>query len=104
MSAGFDGGVVPALVTSDRIFLAPEGPPDSNRRILGVYADAANLRLSGHAWQESLDRLPGSVFAYEEVVGAGRVIAFAEDLNYRAYWRGANRLFLNAAVLGPSAP
>ncbi len=104
MSAGFDGGVVPALVTSDRIFLAPEGPPDSNRRILGVYADAGNLRLSGHAWQESLDRLPGSVFAYEEVVGAGRVIAFAEDLNYRAYWRGANRLFLNAAVLGPSAP
>jgi hypothetical protein len=32
------------------------------------------------------------------------VIAFSEDPNFRGYWRGANRLFLNAVVLGPSAP
>jgi hypothetical protein len=44
------------------------------------------------------------VFAYEERVDRGRVIAFAEDVNYRAYFRGANRLFLNAVILGPSAP
>ncbi len=51
-----------------------------------------------------LERLSGSVFAYGERVGRGRVIAVAEDLNFRAYWRGSNRLFLNAAVVGPSAP
>ena len=31
-------------------------------------------------------------------------VAFAEDLNYRGYWRGADRLFLNTVLLGPSAP
>ncbi len=42
------------------------------------------------------------VFVYEERVGQGRVIAFAEDVNFRGFWRGANRLFLNAVVVGPS--
>ena len=32
------------------------------------------------------------------------LILIAEDLNFRAYWRGADRLFLNAVVLSPSAP
>ncbi len=68
------------------------------------YTTEGPLLISGHAWPETLDRLPGGVFAYEQRVGSGRVIAFAEDLNYRAFWRGANRLFLNAVVLGPSAP
>lgn len=48
--------------------------------------------------------LPGAVFAYEQRAGRGRVIALAEDPNFRAYLRGANRLFLNAVVLGPSGP
>ena len=43
-----------------------------------------------------------AVFAYEERVGGGRVITFVEEVNFRAYFRGANRLFLNAVVLGPS--
>ncbi len=92
------------MVTSDRIYLEPEGAPDVKKRSFARYASADQLVLSGHIWSESLERLPGSLFAYEERVGDGRVILFAEDLNFRAYWRGANRLFLNAVVLGPSAP
>ena len=53
---------------------------------------------------ESLERLPGIVLAYDERVGRGRVIAFPEDPSYRAFFRGADRLFLNAVVLGPTAP
>lgn len=45
---------------------------------------------------------PGSVLVYEERVGRGRVIAFTEDVDFRAYNRGLNRLFLNAVVVGPS--
>jgi hypothetical protein len=63
-----------------------------------------DARLSGHAWAETLERLPDAVYVYEERVGAGRVIAFAEDVNYRAFCRGTDRLFLNAVVVGPSAP
>ena len=98
-AAGYVGSV-PALVNSSRIYLAPDGAPNARRRVIGTYT----TKLSGHAWPESLDRLPGAVYAYEERVGSGRVIAFAEDVNFRGYHRGTNRLFLNAVVLGPSAP
>jgi hypothetical protein len=103
LSAGYDVKELASLVDSDRIYLMPEGPPSTRQRAAGRYA-RAGLRLSGHVWPETLARLPDTVFAYEERVGAGRVIAFAEDPNFRAFWRGANRLFLNAVILGPSAP
>lgn len=47
---------------------------------------------------------PGAVFRYEERLGRGRVVAFAEDRNFRGYRRGADRLFPNGVVVGPSAP
>jgi len=103
LSAGY-GAEIPALVTSRRIYLAPEGPPDAGQRVVARYAEGDRLRISGHLWPESLERLPGSVFAYEEKIDLGRVILFTEDLNFRAYWRGSDRLFLNAVLLGPSAP
>ena len=98
---------LPALVTSSRVLLSPEGPPSSRQRVAGAFTKTEEnqvQRLSGHLWAESEERLAGAVFAYDERIGRGRVIAFPEDLNFRAYWRGANRLFLNAVVLGPSAP
>jgi hypothetical protein len=103
MSAGY-GDSVPVLVDSTRIYVAPEGPPDSGSRVVARYADPGAAHMSGFMWPESAERLPGAVFAYEERIGEGRVILFAEDLNFRGYWRGANRLFLNAVVLSPSAP
>jgi hypothetical protein len=91
-------------VNSNRVYLAPDGPAAGGRRIGARYAPANQLRISGHLWPESMQRLPESVAVYEERVGRGRVIAFAEDPNFRGYLRGADRLFLNAVVLGPSAP
>lgn len=103
LTAGYDRPTLPVLVGSSRVYLPPQGPPDSDRRVVGRYAGSAEeLVLSGHAWRESRERLPGAVFLYEERAGAGRVIAFAEDPNYRGYWRGADRLFLNAVLGGPA--
>ncbi len=103
LASGYAAGP-PVLVDSDRIYLAPEGPPSSRKRVVASYGGSGGIKLSGHAWDESLERLENAVFVYEERIERGRVIAFAEDVNFRAYWRGANRLFLNAVVLGPSAP
>jgi hypothetical protein len=103
MSAGYAAAELPVLVDSDRLYLAPDRPPSTRRRVVATYA-ASRPRMAGHAWPETLERIPGAVFVYEERVGAGRVIAFAEEPNFRAYHRGLNRLFLNAVVLGPSAP
>jgi hypothetical protein len=104
LSAGYDAGEIPLLVNSNRIYLPPEGAAMSGRRTVARYAPARELRIAGHLWDESAERLPEGVAVYEERVGRGRVIAFAEDVNFRGYWRGTDRLFLNAVVLGPSAP
>ncbi len=102
LSAGYAETDFPTLVVGSRVYRAPEGPPSSSRRVVARFAERDSLKISGLAWDESLDRLAGSVFVYEERVGRGRVIAFAEDVNFRGFWRGANRLFLNAVVVGPS--
>jgi len=103
LASGIPDGALPYQVRSGRILLAPEGAPTGARRVVGTFAEE-NPLISGHAWPESLDRIGGTVFAYEERVGSGRVIALSEDVNFRSYSRGVQRLFLNAAVLGPSAP
>ncbi len=104
LSAGYQDEELPVLLNGTRIYLAPAGPPSARRRVVARLAATDSIRISGHAWPESLERLGGAVIAYEERVEAGRVIAFAEDVNFRGFWRGVNRLFLNAVVVGPSAP
>ena len=94
---------LPVLVNSASIYKPSDDPPSTARRVVISYADE-DMLAAGHAWEESLERMPGTVFAYEERVGGGRVIAFSEDINFRAYFRGPNRLLLNAIVVGPSAP
>ncbi|TVR63836.1 MAG: hypothetical protein EA422_08285 [Gemmatimonadales bacterium] len=103
LASGIPTGELPVQVRSSRLYLAPTGSPSAGRRVVGTFA-SDDLNMSGHAWPETLERAPGTVFAYEERIGSGRVIAFSEDVNFRGYWRGGQRLFLNAAVLGPSAP
>lgn len=103
LSAGYGAAELPVLVDSDRLYLAPDQPPSTRRHVVAAYAASRPL-MAGHAWPETLERIPGAVFVYEERVGSGRVIVFAEEPNFRAYHRGLNRLFLNAVILGPSAP
>lgn len=100
--SGYDYGL-PLLINSNRLYRSPDGTPSAARRSVIKVADE-NFHIAGHLWDENLERLGGSVFLYEERVGSGRVISFTEDVNFRGYWRGADRLFLNAVLLGPSAP
>lgn len=100
--SGYDTSL-PVLINSNRLFRAPYGPPSAAQRT-PVKVASDDIRIAGHMWEENEERLPGSVFLYEERLGSGRIISFAEDVNLRGYWRGADRLFLNAVLLGPSAP
>lgn len=103
LTAGVPAGDLPFQVRSSRLYLDPGLPPSSGRRSIGTFA-VSESHLSGHAWPESLERVPGGVFAWEERQGRGRVIALSEDVNFRSHSRGTQRLFLNAVVLGPTAP
>jgi hypothetical protein len=67
-----------------------------------VTIDAKDPLVSGIAWQESLDRVKGSVYLANEKYGRGQVITFADDPHFRLFWRGTLPMFLNAVLYGPS--
>lgn len=95
----------PLLINSNRVLREGDQAPSAGRNVAVRVGSASEGKpISGHVWQENIERTPGSVFLFEEKFGRGRVISFTEDVNFRGYWRGADRLFLNAVILGPSAP
>ena len=52
--------------------------------------------MSGYISEEKLEIMPGSVSILAERMGRGRVILFADNPNFRAFWWGTNGLFMNA--------
>ncbi|HEX8616235.1 MAG TPA: M14 family zinc carboxypeptidase, partial [Thermoanaerobaculia bacterium] len=58
--------------------------------------DAADPLISGVAWPESLERIKGSVYVTSEKYGRGQIVTFADDPNYRLFWRATLPVFLNA--------
>ncbi|MEM6641953.1 MAG: M14 family metallopeptidase [Bacteroidota bacterium] len=63
-----------------------------------VYSDAS--LLSGYVSQKNLQRFNGSPAVTISNVGRGKVITFADNPNFRAFWWGTNKLFLNALFFG----
>ncbi|HEX9460300.1 MAG TPA: hypothetical protein VGA84_14200, partial [Thermoanaerobaculia bacterium] len=60
--------------------------------------------VAGVAWNESIDRLKGSIYLVSEPYGKGRVITFADEPHFRLFWRGTLPLFMNAVLYSPSFP
>ncbi|MEA2164555.1 MAG: hypothetical protein QOK37_2682 [Thermoanaerobaculia bacterium] len=60
--------------------------------------------VAGVAWNESLDRLKGSIYLVSEPYGKGQVITFADEPHFRLFWRGTLPLFMNAVLYSPSFP
>ena len=69
---------------------------------VGVYAKKDKLRMSGLVWDEAQTALAQKAYLIHQQSGAGHVIAFAEEPNYRAYTEATMLLFANAVILGPA--
>jgi hypothetical protein len=63
-----------------------------------LYSDSP--LLSGYVSAENLARLKRSASVVIHKTGGGRIVAMAENPNFRAFWHGTNRLFLNAIFFG----
>ncbi len=57
--------------------------------------------LGGYASRQNVDTLRSSAAAQVHPLGAGRLVLLLDDPNFRAFWYGSNRLFLNAIFYGP---
>jgi len=64
-----------------------------------VLYDAEPL-VSGYVSEENLDQLAGSAAVISNPLGSGVVFLFADNPNFRGYWLGSSRLFLNALFFG----
>jgi hypothetical protein len=56
--------------------------------------------LSGYISPDNRERLRGSPSVMVDGLGRGSVVLLIDNTNFRGYWRGTNRLFLNALFFG----
>ena len=73
--------------------------PTSNRYATPAQYTAQPL-LSGYISDENLKLAQNSAAITVTRVGGGRVIAMVDNPNFRAFWYGTNKLFLNAIFFG----
>lgn len=62
----------------------------------------SNPLQSGYISEKKMTVLKNSAMAGVSAFGRGRVIGFTDNLNFRAFWFGTNKLFMNALFFGPS--
>jgi hypothetical protein len=86
------------------MFFAPSRNPYST-----VVRLTDDPHLSGYVSAPNLERLRGSPSLIADQLGGGSVVLMIDNPNFRGYWHGTNRLFLNALFFGsyinvPAAP
>lgn len=57
--------------------------------------------LSGYISRRNYDKIREASVAGVAVMGRGRVIGFTENVAFRAFWFGTNKLLMNAVYYGP---
>jgi len=94
--AGEEMGV---MVSSSRIFTPLTLAEGTN---VAVYAPLDRLVMSGIVWEDARPQVASKAFLMHQSMGRGRVVAFAEDPNFRGYAEGTQQLFMNAVLLAPA--
>lgn len=61
----------------------------------------ANPLVSGYISKENYAKIREAAVAGVSAMGRGRVIGFTDNLAFRAFWFGTNKLFTNAVFYGP---
>ncbi len=84
-----------ALFRNTNVYISPD--EDSYNNPITYTNDPL---LSGYISEENLALLKGSVPFQVQGLGKGRVIAFTDNTNFRAFWYGTNKLLMNAIFFG----
>lgn len=84
-----------AVFRSNKVFLEPSKNPYGT-----PLQYTANPLLSGYISGENLKLLKNAGDVLAGSIKSGRVIGFTSNPNFRAFWFGTNKLFLNAILFG----
>ena len=58
--------------------------------------------LSGYVPEEKYDELRNTPGVIINSLGSGKIISFIDNPNFRGFWYGTNKLFMNAIFFGPA--
>jgi hypothetical protein len=98
LTYGYEQDKLPVLIDSAYFFR-----PSKEGTNAVVFAGAGPLRVAGFTWPGNTERLlRGTAHVIDEPVGRGHVVLFAEDPNFRGFWRATTRLFFNSFLFVPT--
>ena len=80
---------------NDNFFLEPSTNPYANPLVY-----TADPLASGYLHPSNLPGVKESAVIRVSGHGRGRIIGFADNMNFRAFWFGTNKLFLNSIFFG----
>ena len=84
-----------ALFRNTTLFIEPDKKSYNN-----PIQYTSNPLLSGYISKENLKELKNTVPFKVQRLGKGRVLAFTDNTNFRAFWYGTNKLLMNAIFFG----
>ncbi|HSR53592.1 MAG TPA: M14 family zinc carboxypeptidase [Acidobacteriota bacterium] len=84
-----------SVYRSSSIFLEPSRNPYSS---VAVYSESP--LISGYISPENLQKVAGSASVVVSGRGRGRAVLFVDNPNFRGFWHGTSRMFVNAVFLG----
>lgn len=93
---GYDRNTLP-IFKANNIFMEKSKNPYANPLTFGN----APL-LSGYISKQNYTQVKNSSVAGVSALGSGRVIGFTDNLCFRAFWLGTNKLLTNAIFYGPT--
>ncbi|MDH4069878.1 MAG: M14 family zinc carboxypeptidase [Ignavibacteria bacterium] len=88
---------LPVIMTSSNALLAKHPPV----RTIARFQKPDRLRVAGLLWPEAAERIALSAYCTREQKGSGQIILFADQPNFRSFFRGSERILSNAILLGP---
>ncbi|HEX8422583.1 MAG TPA: M14 family zinc carboxypeptidase, partial [Pyrinomonadaceae bacterium] len=100
LTYGYEDPQLPVLIDSAYFFR-----PSKEGTNAIVFTGEGNqpLRIAGFIWPNNTERLlRGTAHVIEEPTGRGHVVLYAEDPNYRGFWRASMRLFFNSFLFQPT--
>lgn len=91
---GIKGSAIPVFREGTRMFEKPSNP------FSAPLAYTEKPLLAGYISKNNEDMLKGSASVICNSYGSGQVIAFSDNPNFRAFWLGTSKLFMNAVFFG----
>ncbi|HEX8475167.1 MAG TPA: M14 family zinc carboxypeptidase [Pyrinomonadaceae bacterium] len=99
LTYGYEDATLPVLVDSAYFFRPSK---EGTNAVVFSADESQTLRVAGFIWPNNTERLlRGTSYVFEEPTGSGHVVLYAEDPNFRGFWRSTTRLFFNSFLFQP---